>query len=42
MGRHHMDICGEGHAMERGQLLRLASEGGVATKAAEATIDRMV
>ena len=42
MGHHHMDVCGEGHAVERGHLLRLASEGGVAAKAAEATIDRMV
>ncbi|RKJ98674.1 type II toxin-antitoxin system HipA family toxin [Alicycliphilus denitrificans] len=42
MGRHHMDVCGEDHAVERGHLLRLASEGGVAAKAAEATIDRMV
>lgn len=42
MGQHHMDVCGEGRAVERGHLLRLAAEGGVATKAAEATIDRMV
>lgn len=42
MGQHYMDVCGEGRAVERGHLLRLASEGGVATKAAEATIDRMV
>lgn len=42
MGQHHMDVCGEGRAVERGHLLRLASEGGVATKAAEATIDGML
>lgn len=42
MGQHHMDICGEGHAVERGHLLRLASESGVPKKAAEATIDRML
>lgn len=42
MGQHHMDICGEGQAVERGHLQRLASEGGVATKAAEATIERML
>ncbi|MFT3777597.1 MAG: type II toxin-antitoxin system HipA family toxin [Ottowia sp.] len=42
MGHHHMDVCGEGNAVKRSHLLRLASEGGVATKAAEATIDRMV
>ncbi len=41
MGQHHMDVCGEGRAVERSHLLRLASEGGVATKAAEATMDRM-
>ncbi len=42
MGQHHMDVCGEGNAVERAHLLRLATEGGVAAKAAEATIDRMV
>jgi len=42
MGQHHMDVCGEARAVERGHLLRLASEGGVATKAAVATIDRMM
>src|SRR5690606_36953145 len=42
MGQHHMDVCGEGHAVEYGHLLRLASEGGVPTKAANATIDRMM
>lgn len=42
MGHHHMDVCGEGNTVKRSHLLRLASEGGVATKAAEATIDRMV
>lgn len=42
MGQHHMDICGEGIAVERGHLMRLASEGGVPMKAAEATIDKML
>lgn len=42
MGQHHMDICGEGNAVERGHLLRLASEGGVPPKAVEAIIDRML
>ena len=42
MGQHHMDICGEGHAVDRSHLLRLAFEGGVPVKAAEATIDRML
>jgi serine/threonine-protein kinase HipA len=42
MGQHHMDICGEGDAVERGHLLRLASEGGVPLKAAEAIIDQML
>ena len=41
-GQHHMDICGEGQAVTRGHLLRLAAEGGVPTKAAEAIIDRML
>lgn len=40
-GQHHMDICGEGHAVERRHLLRLAIEGGVKPAAAEATIERM-
>ncbi|MBV8250765.1 MAG: type II toxin-antitoxin system HipA family toxin [Comamonas sp.] len=42
MGHHHMDVCGEGNAVKRSHLLRLASDGGVAMKAAEATIDQMV
>lgn len=42
MGQHHMDVCGEGDAVERGHLLRLASEGGVPPKAAAAIIDRML
>ena len=42
MGQHHMDICGEGRAVERGHLLRLAAEGGVAIKAADVLIDQML
>lgn len=42
MGQHHMDVCGEGRAVERGHLLRLASEGGVPMKAAQSAIDRML
>lgn len=42
MGQHRMDICGQGNAVERGHLLRLASEGGVPLKAVEAIIDRML
>lgn len=41
MGQHHMDVCGEGRSVERGHLLRLATEGGVSMQAAEAAIDRM-
>jgi serine/threonine-protein kinase HipA len=41
-GQHHMDVCGEAAAVERRHLLRLAAEGGVAPKAAEAAIDRML
>jgi len=41
-GQHHMDICGESRAVDRGHLLRLASKGGVATRAAEATLDQMM
>ena len=29
MGQHHMDVCGEGAAVGRDHLLRLAREGGV-------------
>jgi serine/threonine-protein kinase HipA len=42
MGQHHMDICGEARAVERGHLMRLASEGGVPAAAAEATLERML
>jgi len=42
MGQHHMDVCGEGNTVERGHLLRLASEGGVPMKTAEVIIDRML
>lgn len=42
MGQHHMDVCGEGHAVERGHLLRLASEGGLPLKAAEAVMNQML
>lgn len=41
MGQHHMDICGEGAAVERGHLLRLATEGGVPERSASAVIDLM-
>ena len=37
-----MDVCGEGAAIERQHLLRLAKEGGVSTKEAEEVIDRML
>ena len=42
MGQHHMDVCGEGAAVGRDHLLRLAREGGVGMPMAEATLDRMV
>jgi len=41
MGQHHLDVCGEGAAIERQHLLRLAKEGGVSMKEAEEVIDRM-
>ena len=37
-----MDVCGEGAAVGRDHLLRLAREGGVGLPMAEATLDRMV
>jgi serine/threonine-protein kinase HipA len=42
MGQHHMDVCGEGDAVERRHLLRLASEAGLQQKPAEAIIDQML
>jgi serine/threonine-protein kinase HipA len=42
MGQHHMDVCGEGDAVERRHLLRLASEAGLQQKPAETMIDRML
>lgn len=41
-GQHHMDVCGEGDAIERSHLLRLALEGDVPAKVAEAVIDGML
>lgn len=41
-GQHHMDICGEGDAIERSHLARLASEGGVPENVAEAVLDGML
>ena len=41
-GQHHMDVCGQGDAIERAHLLRLASESGVPGKVAEAMIDAML
>lgn len=40
-GQHHMDVCGEGAAISRDTLLRLAREGGVPLKPAESVIARM-
>ena len=42
MGQHHLDVCGEGAAIERRHLLRLAEEGGVPRKRAEEVIERML
>lgn len=41
MGQHHMDVCGEGAAVARRHLLRLAAEGGVPEAVAERVIDRI-
>jgi len=40
-GQHHMDVCGEGDAIGRSHLMRLASESDVPAKAAERVIDGM-
>lgn len=42
MGQHHMDICGEGAAIERYHLARLATEGGVQLKTAEDIVEGML
>ncbi len=42
LGQHHMDVCGEAAAVGRGHLLRLATEGGVPLKAAEAVMAWML
>jgi serine/threonine-protein kinase HipA len=41
MGQHHIDVCGEAQAVTRVQLLRLATEGGVSTSAANDMIDKI-
>lgn len=41
-GEHHMDVCGEGAAVESSHLLRLATQGGVPSKTAEAVLERLL
>lgn len=38
-GQHHMDVCGEGDAITRAHLLRLAAEGGLPVQEAQACIE---
>jgi len=40
-GQHSMDVCGEGATIERRHLLQLATETGVAPKAAETIMTRV-
>jgi serine/threonine-protein kinase HipA len=42
MGQHHMDVCGKYDSIEREHLLRLATEGNVPLKTAQAVIDQML
>lgn len=42
MGQHHMDVCGEGAAIKRHHLLRLAQEGGVQAQTAGEIIEQML
>jgi serine/threonine-protein kinase HipA len=42
MGQHNLATGGEGAAIERRHLLRLAEEGGVPRKRAEEVIERML
>lgn len=41
-GQHHMDVCGEGAAVTRAHMLRLAREGGVPEPDAERVIELML
>jgi len=41
-GQHHLDVCGEGAAITRAHLLRLAADGGVPVKTATSIIERML
>lgn len=42
MGQHHMDVLGQGDAVDRDHLLRLAATAGLPTKTAHATLDRLL
>lgn len=42
MGEHYMDVCGNGDAIDRSHLLKLAAEGGVPKKTASRSIDTML
>lgn len=41
-GQHHMDICGEGDAVTRQHLLRLASQGALPAQEAESAIETLL
>lgn len=41
-GEHYLDVCGEGRAVRREHMLKLASQGGLDRKWAERTMDRML
>jgi serine/threonine-protein kinase HipA len=42
MGQHYMDVCGEGSAVTRDHLLRLAEDGGLPANSAATVIDGML
>jgi serine/threonine-protein kinase HipA len=41
-GQHHMDICGEGDAVTRQHLLRLASQGALPAQEADSAIETLL
>jgi serine/threonine-protein kinase HipA len=41
-GEHQMDVCGEARRITRAHVLELAAKGGIRTRAATATLERML
>lgn len=41
-GQHQMDVCGEARAVTRAHMLELAAKGGIQTRVAKASLERML